>query len=308
MALAPNNEQLELEYENLSIKNRFIFSKVMTDKDLCARVLRCLTGNVIEDIGDITAEKYLQITDDSKGVRYDIYVEDNDNKIYDTEMQNYTYKDMKDILLRCRYYQSIIDNNMMDSGMHYDQLKDSYVIFICTFDPFGFDERRYSFGIQCLENKELSVNDGRSIMIFNTCGHLGNLSGEAKEFLDYVEYGTISGSLSEALDNAVRCARRNKKWRAEYMRNMANYWDAIRTGQDMGIEEGRALGRSIGLEEGKELGRSIGLEEGNANSLVNCVTNFMNNTKCSLEDALKLLGTTMDEYLKAKEIVDNKSV
>ena len=147
-----------------------------------------------------------------------------------------------------------------------------------------------------MENKELSANDGRSIMIFNTCGHLGNLSGEAKEFLDYVEYGTISGSLSEALDNAVRCARRNKKWRAEYMRNMANYWDAIRTGQDMGIEEGRALGRSIGLEEG------------NANSLVNCVTNFMNNTKCSLEDALKLLGTTMDEYLKAKEIVDNKSL
>lgn len=117
----------------------------MTDKDLCVKVLRCLTGKVIEDVGDITAEKYLQITDDGKGVRYDIYVEDNDNKIYDTEMQNYSYKDKRDIALRCRYYQSIIDNNMMDSGMQYNQHKDSYVIFICTLDPFGQGERCYSF-------------------------------------------------------------------------------------------------------------------------------------------------------------------
>lgn len=141
-------------------------------------------------------------------------------------------------------------------------------------------------------------------MIFNTGGYLGNLTEETMEFLDYVEYGTVSDSLSEALDKAVKSARRNKKWRAVYMRNMANYWDAIREGQDLGIEEGR----SIGIEEGKELGSSIGVAEGKASSLVNCVTNCMNNEKCSLEDAHNILCITMDEYLKAKEIVDYQSI
>ena len=50
-----DREQLEKEYETLGIRDRFIFSKVMTDKNLCIQVLRCLTGNDIEDIGDITA-------------------------------------------------------------------------------------------------------------------------------------------------------------------------------------------------------------------------------------------------------------
>ena len=71
---------------SLGIRDRFIFSKVMTDKNLCIQVLRCLTGNDIEDIGDITAEKYFQITNDGKGVRYDVYVEDVDDRAYDAEM------------------------------------------------------------------------------------------------------------------------------------------------------------------------------------------------------------------------------
>ena len=181
-----DRQQLEKEYETLGIRDRFIFSKVMTDKNLCIQVLRCLTGNDIEDIGDITAEKYFQITNDSKGVRYDVYVEDEDDNAYDAEMQNYTYQAKKELMLRNRYYQSIIDNRMMESGMEYQELKDSYVIFICTFDPFGKGRRRYTFFNVCEEDKELYADDGRTILIFNTGGCLGELSEEAKEFLDYV--------------------------------------------------------------------------------------------------------------------------
>ena len=287
-----DRERMEKEYETLGIRDRFIFSKVMTDKNLCIQVLRCLTGNDIEDIGDITAEKYFQITNDGKGVRYDVYVEDADDNAYDAEMQNYTYQAKKELMLRNRYYQSIIDNRMMESGMEYQELKDSYVIFICTFDPFGKGRRRYTFFNVCEEDKELYADDGRTILIFNTGGCLGDLSEEAKEFLDYVENGTISGSLSEALEEAVKYARHNKEWRSEYMMNMANYWDAKR--------EGRAEGRNEGRTEGRTLEK--------ANSLVNHIAKCMDNTGASLEDCLKMLGETMEDYLKAKEIVEREEL
>ena len=287
-----DRQQLEKEYETLGIRDRFIFSKVMTDKNLCIQVLRCLTGNDIEDIGDITAEKYCQITNDGKGVRYDVYVEDEDDNAYDAEMQNYTYQAKKELMLRNRYYQSIIDNRMMESGMEYQELKDSYVIFICTFDPFGKGRRRYTFFNVCEEDKELYADDGRTILIFNTGGCLGELSEETKEFLDYVENGTVRGSLSEALEEAVKYARHNKEWRSEYMMNMANYWDAKREGRTEGRTEGRAEG----------------MERGNATSLVNHIAKCMDNTGTSLEDCLKMLGETMEDYLKAKEIVDKEEL
>ena len=66
------------------------------------------------------------------------------------------------------------------------------------------------------------------------------------------------------------------------MMHMANYWDNI--------------------DQGKEIGKEIG----KANSLVNYVERYMNNTGASLEDSLKVLGETMEDYLKAKEILDNQ--
>ena len=68
------------------------------------------------------------------------------------------------------------------------------------------------------------------------------------------------------------------------MMHMANYWDNI--------------------DEGKEIGRT--LEK--ANSLVNHVAKCMDNTGASLEDCLKMLGETMEDYIKAKEIVDREEL
>ena len=76
------------------------------------------------------------------------------------------------------------------------------------------------------------------------------------------------------------------------MMNMANYWDAKR--------EGRTEGRNEGRTEGRILEK--------ANSLVNHIAKCMNNTGASLEDCLKMLGETMEDYLKAKEIVEREEL
>ena len=72
------------------------------------------------------------------------------------------------------------------------------------------------------------------------------------------------------------------------MKNMANYWDAKREGRAEGRNEGRSLEK--------------------ANSLVNYIAKCMDNTGASLEDCLKMLGETMEDYLKAKEIVEREEL
>ena len=301
-----SGRQFEDDYEELSITNRFMFNKVMSDTKLCSRVLQSLTGKDVSEVKSLVAEKYLQITEDGRGVRYDVFVEDSEDVLYDAEMQN--YDNAGELPLRTRYYQSMLDLSMMDAGYRFSQLKESYVIFICTFDPFGRGERCYDFSNRSGKKGEFPLGDKRTILIYNVMGKSDELNEDANEFLDYVKDGTVGGTLSDSLDKAVKDARHNKEWRSEYMMHMANYWDNIDEGKEIGKEIGIEIGKEMGIElgrtEGIELGRTEGIEYGNATSLVNHVTKCMNKHDFSLEETLDMLGETMEDYLKAKEIVE----
>ena len=47
--------------------------------------------------------------------------------------------DQKNLPKRARYYRGMIDLNILEKGKDYNQLKKSYVIFICNYDPFSRD-------------------------------------------------------------------------------------------------------------------------------------------------------------------------
>ena len=68
--------------------------------------------------------------------RLDLFVVDEDGVAYDIEMQmDNSYK--KYLGKRSRYYVSLMDNGALKKDEPYSHLRKSYVIFICTFDPFG---------------------------------------------------------------------------------------------------------------------------------------------------------------------------
>ena len=103
----------------------------MSEKELCKPLLENILNIKIRDIVYVDYEEIIQMTAKSKDIRLDIYVEDDDNTVFNLEMQTTTYKELPK---RSRYYQGIIDLNMIEKGESYDILKESYVIFICTFD------------------------------------------------------------------------------------------------------------------------------------------------------------------------------
>ena len=140
------------------------FHKFMRDKEICREVLEILLQFKISKIEYIEYQKTINVVQDAKGVRLDVYDSDS-NKVYNVEMQ---VGKAFDLAKRCRYYEATIDADMMERGAMYDTVKDSFIIFICTFDPFNKNLPCYTFKNFCSEDKELALDDGRHIVFFNT--------------------------------------------------------------------------------------------------------------------------------------------
>ena len=112
-------------------------------------------------------EKSIIYHPEYKGVRLDVFAKDEHHTHYDVEMQA-TRKPA--IGKRARYYHSQIDMELLLCGEEYAKLPNSYVIFICDFDPFGKKKYRYTFASQCLEEQELNEQDGVVSIFLSTYG------------------------------------------------------------------------------------------------------------------------------------------
>ena len=92
----------------------------------------------------------------------------------------------------------------MAKGCEYAELPDSYVIFLCDFDPFGERKYRYTFRTACEETKKVSLKDGRCIMFLNTCGEdEQDVPKELVSFLRFV-HADLKESQTDFQDDYVR--------------------------------------------------------------------------------------------------------
>lgn len=143
----------------------------------------------------------------------------------------------------------MIDLNILEKGDDYNHLKKSYVIFICTFDPFGLGRHIYTFENRCSEDIALTLNDGTVKIILNTKGTLDDVSPEMKRLLDYVDGKGVSDTFTRDLEEAVQSARQNEKWRLDYMTLQQEYRERFQEGKVEGIKEGKIEGKIETLYE-----------------------------------------------------------
>lgn len=241
------------KYEELDITDPFIFAKVMSEKELCKPLLENILNIKIRDIVYVDYKETIQMTAKSKGIRLDIYVEDDNNTVFNIEMQTTTYKELPK---RSRYYQGIIDLNMIEKDESYDILKESYVIFICTFDFFEKGRSVYEFENVCLEDSEIKLNDGTHKIFLNTKGDKSDINKELKSLLEYFDGSEPESELTRRIDRKVIAARKNERWRREYMSLQMEMNLKYREGLKAGEEKGRALGQSEGkIETQKNINR-----------------------------------------------------
>ena len=208
-------QKTKTNWEELSISNDFLFGKVMQNQELCKELLqRILTDLKIDHIEYPELQKNIRQDMDARSIRLDVYVKDNREVVYDIEMQ---VSDTKELPRRSRYYQSMIDLQLIDKGQHYKNLNRSFVIFICPFDAFGKGRHIYTFENICKEDNSISMGDEAVKIFLNTRGTLDDVGDKLKAFLDYVAGKKTVDPYVEKLEEAVKEARKNREWRHEYM-------------------------------------------------------------------------------------------
>ena len=233
------------KYEELELRDDFMFSRIMSNPKFVKPLLETILGVKIRKIVYPQTQKTIDLSLQAKGIRLDVYVEDDQNTVFNLEMQT---SDGANLPKMMRYYQGMIDLNILDKGQDYTTLKKSYVIFICTFDPFGEGRHIYTFCNTCQENTALTLDDDAVKIILSTKGTMDDVSPEMKRILDYIDGKGASDKFTEELEEAVRSARQNERWRLDYMTLEYEYRQRYLEGKEEGREEGRAEGRAEGRE------------------------------------------------------------
>lgn len=235
-----------------------MFKHVMGNKNLCQYFISNVMQCEVVDLEYIETEKELEPYFDSKCVRLDVIVVDKNNNRYNLEMQvrNVIGKETKLPLLpkRARYYQSVMDMDMLQKGQTYDKLSPLVLVFVCAFDLF--DERRYvyTFKSRCLENLELELANDVTTMFLNANGVAGNVTPQMVNFLEYVKTQVPNDAYTRELEAEVARLKQDKEVRRKYMVLQAE----LRDTEIIAFEAGEAKGHAVGLAEGEAKGRAEG--------------------------------------------------
>mgnify|MGYP002519430025 CR=1 FL=1 len=242
----------------LPLSNSYMFGEVMRREEVCKLFLEALLGKKIARIEYIGKEEDLSDDYQYHGIRLDVYLEDEQGTCYDVEMQR---TDQRSLERRVRYYQSGIDRKLLEKGLDYEDLPESYVIFICDFDYYGKGFAAYERTCCVNGNAEIAYEDGSHAIILNSRYETGNVDKAILEFLDYIRTADdglpVTSELAEQAKEWVRRVRRDKTKEVPYM----TWAMSIRDARKEALAEGRAEGRAEGEARGRAEGRAEGMEK-----------------------------------------------
>lgn len=270
------------DFRNVTISNNFMFRLVMEKPELCRQLLERILDTKISKIVYPEAEKSLEAQLTSKGIRLDIYVTLEDGTVIDVEMQ--AADSTKDTLAkRTRYYQSILDNDALKKGELYSKLRQTIIIFICTFDPFNRNFSRYTFSSRCHEDYKLSLEDGVCKIFLNTYGDKHRISRELANFMDYMNGSEPNDDFTRRLQAEVELQRDDDGRRMLYM----TYSQTLLEMEAKGIEQGIKQGFKQGIEQGIEAG------------MLKTLRDLVKDGMLSPAEAAKRAGMSIEEFGKA---------
>lgn len=221
-------------WEELTITDDFMFCKVMSDPILCKELLEILLHIKIERLDFLESQKSFRTAPESRGIRLNVYVK-NSNRVFDIELQT---TDEKNLELRSRYYQGVMDIDELERGELFFNMKESFIIFICMFDPFGQNLPIYTVKQTFAENNKLFFDD-KTHKIFYNVNAFEKLSDdvETKAFLKYLCKKQSTTKFTQSLERAVHKNRNNQYWRHDYMTLAYNIYVAAKKAAEETVKE-----------------------------------------------------------------------
>ncbi len=264
--------------QELTIKNNFMFGAVMLNPENCKETLERCLGIEIERV-EVDKEKSIVYNPEFKGVRLDIYAKDENNTHYNVEMQVLRKPAIEK---RARYYHGQIDMEILLSGLSYKELPDTYVIFICDFDPYGKGKYRYIRKAICEEVPELLMEDGSHTIFLSTKGtNEDEVPPELVRFLEFV--GT---PLQDS----------DKDFNDDFIRKLQESIREVKASREMGA-------RYMTFEEYLKEEREEAKEEGARNKLISQVQK-----KLVKSQSVEQIADALEESVETiQEIIDELS-
>lgn len=171
---------------------------------------------------------------------YRLYIElrrlANDNSINENDSDN-------------GFYEAELDLDALRKGAHYIDLRQSYIIFICMFDPFGEGLPKYTFEETCCENPALQLNDRATKVFVNVHGDKSKMSKELAAVAAYFSDGVVADEYTAEIDNRVNVNRQDSRLERDNMRMEEFLWEERYWAGKKAREEGLAEGRDERSQE-----------------------------------------------------------
>ena len=254
-------KKLKREYEKkplekMNLLDDFLFNAMVSypeqGEEFVRKILKILFERDFTDLKVISQKSYGGRNNKLHGARLDVYVEEDGSvetdakdgsTIYDLEPdRNNKAEAIASFPKRSRFYHAMIDSRVLKSGENFGKLKDVYVIFICDYDPFGYDQVKYTIKNTCLELPEMPYEDGAQTIVLYTKGKHGDISKELRQLLNYMENTTDTNAVNDTLkeiQEMVETVKRDGEVSLNYMkgfeRDMLMY--------EEGMEDGRQAER-----------------------------------------------------------------
>ena len=89
-------------------------------------------------------------------------------------------------------------------------------MLICTFDAIGKNRPIYTFENICIEDKNISLQDGTKKVIINSEAFENTEDKELKEFLEYLKTGKAKSKFTREIEVMIQTIKQNEQARQEY--------------------------------------------------------------------------------------------
>ncbi len=226
--------------EEMNLLDRFLFAEAMENIENLEILLQIILDQPnLKLMEKPRTERELRTRPENRMVRMDVWGEGKDRTVYDAEPQQ---KNTNNLPKRSRYYQSLMDYNLLDIGeMDFNKLPNSYIITIMPFDLFGLKYYQYTFKSFCQENKNLEIGDNATRIFLNTKGtNNEETRPELIALLKYIEHTTqkyADQSNSHRIKRLHENIKKPKKSKEVNLKLM-QAWEERKMEIEEGIEEG----------------------------------------------------------------------
>lgn len=237
-----------------------MFAYVMKDANLCKGLLeRIFPERKVKELimhdeepGRVITEATIIPRITAKHIRLDVLFEEDDTW-YDIEMQ---VTDDEDIIQRAGYYHSTMATSTLKRGQDYEEMKTTYVIFLCCFDPFGVGAADYFFEMADLR-RGLPAGERRYTIILNSTAEEEVTPQTLKALFRYMRDSVATGddAFVRDLDTAVRDCNENEEV-VKWMATVAEELERIENRMEKKMEKKIRQVAEEKLEEGREEGRA----------------------------------------------------